>query len=201
MTPDRWQQIQEVAFAALDLEGEKRAAFLDKECGTDRELRESIEGLLEEDQQPGGSIERAIAAAAAQVRTGPVAAAAEPMLGRTISHYKIVGKLGEGGMGVVYKAEDSKLRRTVALKFPPLEKLAAEEAKARFVCEAQAVAALNDPNICTVYEIDEADGRTFIAMEFVAGQNVKDKVRAGALPSRRGAGDRDPGGARVADGP
>ena len=182
MTPERWQRIKQVAFATLELEEEERAAFLQNACGSDRELRENIEGLLEEDRQPGGSIEKAIAEAAAQVHKGQVAPGAESMLGRTISHYKITAKLGEGGMGVVYKAEDSKLRRTVALKFPPLDKLAAEEAKARFVREAQAAAALNDPNICTVHEIDEADGRTFIAMEFVAGQNVKDKVREGALP-------------------
>ena len=104
------------------------------------------------------------------------------MIGQTISHYLIVEKLGEGGMGVVYKAEDTKLRRTVALKFPPVDKLASEEEKARFVREAQAAAALNHPNICTVYEIDEADGHTFIAMEFVEGQSVKEKARARPLP-------------------
>ncbi len=104
------------------------------------------------------------------------------MIDQTISHYLIVEKLGEGGMGVVYKAEDTKLRRTVALKFPPVDKLASEEEKARFVREAQAAAALNHPNICTVYEIDEADGHTFIAMEFVEGQSVKEKARARPLP-------------------
>ena len=104
------------------------------------------------------------------------------MIGTTISHYKIAEKLGEGGMGVVYKAEDTKLKRSVALKFPPIDKLAGEEEKSRFVREAQAAAALNHPNICTVHEIDEADGQTFIAMEFVEGQSVKDKVRARPLP-------------------
>ena len=104
------------------------------------------------------------------------------MVGQTISHYKITERLGEGGMGVVYKAEDTKLRRTVALKFPSINRLASEEEKARFVREAQAVATLNHPNICTIYEIDEADGHTFIAMEFVEGQSIKEKLRARPLP-------------------
>jgi serine/threonine protein kinase/tetratricopeptide (TPR) repeat protein len=104
------------------------------------------------------------------------------MIGQTISHYRIVEKLGEGGMGVVYKAEDTKLRRTVALKFPPVDKLASEEERTRFVREAQASAALNHPNICTVYEIGEASGQPFIAMELVEGESLKDKVRTRPLP-------------------
>ena len=104
------------------------------------------------------------------------------MVGQSIAHYKILAKLGEGGMGVVYKAEDTKLRRTVALKFPPIDKLATEEEKSRFVREAQAAAALNHPNICTVYEIGEAAGHSFIAMEFVAGESVRVRVRSRPLP-------------------
>ena len=104
------------------------------------------------------------------------------MTGRTISHYKVLEKLGQGGMGVVYKAEDTKLRRSIALKFPPIDRLSSEEEKARFVREAQAAAALNHPNICTVHEIDEADGHTFIAMELVKGQSVKEKLRERPLP-------------------
>ena len=103
-------------------------------------------------------------------------------IGSSISHYRIVAKLGEGGMGVVYKAEDTQLRRTVALKFPRIDKLAGEEEKARFLREAQAAAALNHPNICTVHEIGEADGHNFIAMEFVEGESVRDRVRSRPLP-------------------
>ena len=103
------------------------------------------------------------------------------MVGQTISHYKIVEKLGEGGMGVVYKAEDTKLGRTVALKFLAAHLLQDDESRARFIREAKAAAALDHPNICTVHEIDEADGHTFIAMAFVEGETLQAKIEARPL--------------------
>jgi serine/threonine protein kinase len=95
--------------------------------------------------------------------------------------YKIIEKIGEGGMGIVYKAEDTKLKRNVALKFLPSELTRDKKAEARFIQEAQAAAALNHPHICTVYEVDESDDQTFIAMEFIEGQTLKDKIEAGPL--------------------
>ncbi|RME01660.1 MAG: serine/threonine protein kinase, partial [Calditrichaeota bacterium] len=103
------------------------------------------------------------------------------MIGRTISHYKILEKLGAGGMGVVYKAEDIKLKRTVALKFLSPMVVGSEEEKTRFYHEAQAAAALDDSNICAVHEIEEADSQTFIVMAYVEGQSLKEKIASGPL--------------------
>ncbi|MEN8223477.1 MAG: serine/threonine-protein kinase, partial [Acidobacteriota bacterium] len=104
------------------------------------------------------------------------------MINKTISHYKILEKLGEGGMGEVYLAEDTKLKRQVALKFLPPEFTRDKEAKKRFIYEAQAAAALNHPNIVTIHEINEHEDKTYISMEYVEGETIKDKVSDGLLP-------------------
>jgi serine/threonine protein kinase len=106
------------------------------------------------------------------------------MIGKTFSHYKITGKLGEGGMGVVYKADDTRLKRTVALKFLSPLPLDSEEEHTRFVREAQAAAALDHPNICPTYEIDEAEGLTFIAMAYIDGQSLQERIGSGPLSLR-----------------
>src|SRR5262245_46599420 len=168
MNSARWKQVDRLLQAALERPPGQRAEFLRQACAGDTELEREIQSLLASHQEAGSFLEGPAMEVAARGLAAS-SSSATTLSGRTISHYRIGEQLGHGGMGVVWKARDTSLDRYVAFKVLPVAKMSDPEYKRRFVQEAKAASALNHPNIITVYEIGQADGVDFIAMEFVPG--------------------------------
>src|SRR5215475_5122481 len=174
MKPEQWQQVREVLADALELKPEQRPAFLDRVCASDSSLRREVERLLALSDEVRASF---LASSVVRVPLTP----GTPMIGETISHYRVVEELGSGGMGVVYKAEDVRLHRFVALKFLPEDLCKDRKALQRFEREARSASSLNHPNICTIYEVEEHDNQPVIVMELLEGESLREKIRKGAL--------------------
>ncbi|MDJ0942807.1 MAG: protein kinase [Kiloniellales bacterium] len=178
----RWQRVQELFEAALQRDGAARLEFLTESCGDDSDLLEEVTSLIRADEKGGALLDSPLPAAAFSE---------EPRLrpGDSFRHYRILGRLGTGGMGIVYKAVDTRLERAVALKFLSERLIADRKAKERFLLEARAASKLDHPNICTIYEIGSpGDDAIFISMAFCEGQTVEALIEAGPLPADQAMG-------------
>lgn len=181
---DRWQRIEAILDQVLDLPPAERTALLGSACAEDPELRAEVETLLAADAEAGGFL----GVPASEYAPDLLAEAAageegeENLAGRLVGRYRLLQEIGGGGMGTVYEAEDAQLGRLVAVKLLPPEYSRDRRAKERFLREARAAAAVDHPNLCTVHDVGESEGRLYIVLSFYEGETLRDRLRRGPLP-------------------
>src|SRR5438552_11883953 len=178
MTSERWEQVGKLYQAALRLQPDERETFLDDACGDDTALRREVESLLAAEDGAGSFLAAGAMRDAAKMLVEDKSLL---LVGKELGHYQVLSLLGAGGMGEVYLAEDTRLKRKVALKLLPAELTANQDRLRRFEQEAQAASGLNHPNIITIHEIGEAEDRRFMAAEFVDGETLRSRILSGSL--------------------
>jgi len=178
MTPERWEQISRLYYTALEVGDKERVHFLEEACSEDPDLRAEVESLLATHEQAGGFLGKpAMEEVARQLKEEPPS-----FIGRQLGPYQILGLLGAGGMGEVYKAKDTRLNRTVAIKVLPKHLAERKGLRQRFEREARAIAGLNHPHICALYDIGSHTGVDFLVMEYLEGEQLNERLKKGPLP-------------------
>jgi TolB-like protein len=178
MDPERWKRLRELFDAALALEAPERPAFITRSCEGDPDLQNTLESLLEHSLETGSTFDQALIEAVDLEGSIPTSL---DFTGRTLGHYRIVEKIGEGGMGEVYRATDTRLCRDVAIKILPEGFTRDPERMARFKREARVLASLNHPNIATIHGIEETEGTRYLVLELVGGMTLRSMLVEGVL--------------------
>ncbi len=182
MDPERWKQVKLLCQSVLEVEREKREVYLEKACAGEESLRKEVEALLANQVEAEVFLnDPAIGVAAEELARDPEVRLTADLSGRKVVHYQIVGKIGEGGMGVVYRARDTRLARDVAIKVLPESFSGDRERVARFEREARLLATLNHPNIASVYGLEEAEGRSHLVLELVEGKTLAERLKKGRI--------------------
>ena len=188
MEPESWRQVKEVLYEALQLAPEQRADFLDRACSSDHSLREKVESLLASVSEGSNALPSSVfgvpLAEGTCLGDATQSVGFPSMIGQVLGHYRILAKIGAGGMGEVYRAHDEQLDRDVALKVLPVGALADETERKQFRKEALALAKMNHPNIATVYEFSTQNGMDVLAMELIPGVSLSEKLKDGPLPNK-----------------